>query len=181
MQIDIEKCERAMRHIYVRGLCNTARREGLIEKAIGLIQEDPQGALQSEYIGMKNYAGFGDQEISCGYGYGPRHGSVVFSIGRAREQRPALGEDHIYFLECVRDFEGIELGDEKSATLPSAIYAMRSAETTAAEIYGKLFGVNIKRDGNVWCATNPDFINLQESKAGFGLSPAVAFSELQEA
>lgn len=29
-------------------------------------------------------------------------------------------------------------------------------------------------DGNAWCAVRPDFINLQESPAGFGTTPAEA-------
>lgn len=34
------------------------------------------------------------------------------------------------------------------------------------------------RDGNMWCAVMPDFINLQESPAGFGETPALAREEL---
>lgn len=37
---------------------------------------------------------------------------------------------------------------------------------------------HIKMDGNQWCATWPDFINLQESPAGFGDTPAEAIAEL---
>lgn len=29
-------------------------------------------------------------------------------------------------------------------------------------------------DGDAWCAVRPDFINLQESPAGFGVTPAAA-------
>jgi len=29
-------------------------------------------------------------------------------------------------------------------------------------------GMVITKDGNQWCAVGPDFINLQESPAGFG-------------
>ena len=35
-------------------------------------------------------------------------------------------------------------------------------------------------DGNLWCAVNELFINLQESPAGFGLTPSVALKELIE-
>lgn len=34
------------------------------------------------------------------------------------------------------------------------------------------------KDGNAWCAVYPDFVNLQESPAGFGDSPEVARFEL---
>jgi hypothetical protein len=34
------------------------------------------------------------------------------------------------------------------------------------------------KDGNMWCAVDPDFINLQESPAGFGETPGLAREEL---
>ncbi len=34
-------------------------------------------------------------------------------------------------------------------------------------------------DGNAWCAVRFDFINLQESPAGFGSTPEAARSELE--
>ena len=34
------------------------------------------------------------------------------------------------------------------------------------------------KDGNLWCAVNEEFTNIQESKAGFGLTPMVALGEL---
>jgi len=33
-------------------------------------------------------------------------------------------------------------------------------------------------DGNAWCAVHPDFVNLQESDAGFGDSPEAARAAL---
>jgi len=33
-------------------------------------------------------------------------------------------------------------------------------------------------DGNMWCAVNPDFVNLQESPAGFGETPEIARKSL---
>lgn len=35
------------------------------------------------------------------------------------------------------------------------------------------------KDGNAWCAVKPDFVNLQESDAGFGDTPEAAIKELQ--
>lgn len=37
---------------------------------------------------------------------------------------------------------------------------------------------HVRLDGSRWCATWPDFINLQESPAGFGNTPAEAIAEL---
>lgn len=35
-------------------------------------------------------------------------------------------------------------------------------------------------DGNQWCATTPEFVNLQESPAGFGDTPSAAIEKLQD-
>jgi hypothetical protein len=43
--------------------------------------------LRKEYFGIKDYDRFRNQEISCSYGCGPSHGSVVFSVGYTREYR----------------------------------------------------------------------------------------------
>lgn len=37
---------------------------------------------------------------------------------------------------------------------------------------------HVRLDGNKWCATNPDFINLQESPAAFGDTPEEAIAAL---
>lgn len=37
---------------------------------------------------------------------------------------------------------------------------------------------HVRLDGNKWCATNPDFINLQVSPAGFGDTPEEAIADL---
>jgi hypothetical protein len=38
-------------------------------------------------------------------------------------------------------------------------------------------GINVKPDGDLWCATGPVFINLQESSAGFGNTPREAVAD----
>jgi len=38
----------------------------------------------------------------------------------------------------------------------------------------------VQRDGNMWCATYSDFINLQESPAGFGDTIPEAIQDLLE-
>jgi len=47
-----------------------------------------------------------------------------------------------------------------------------------AENFAKWCGVRIFMDGDQWCATLEDFINLQESPAGFGDDALHAFAEL---
>lgn len=41
-------------------------------------------------------------------------------------------------------------------------------------------GVQVYMDGDMWCAVGPDFINLQESHAGFGKTPRAAVDALKE-
>jgi len=109
MRINIERCLIAMRDLEVSGCCNTEQRQALIADAIARIQKDPAGAMKTEYLGIKNYASFGDQRTDCSYGMGPRHGSIVFRIGRPRNSDDTpLGADHIYLLECIRDAEPIK-------------------------------------------------------------------------
>lgn len=47
-----------------------------------------------------------------------------------------------------------------------------------AAIYARRVGCNIFRDGDAWRATRADFVNLQESAAGFGSSPLEAMAAL---
>lgn len=73
--------------------------------------------LKSEYVGIKNYDGFGDQRSDHRYGYGPRHGSIVFSIGLNREivrsgasLSPAQVEDALYLLANLAAIEAATAG-----------------------------------------------------------------------
>jgi len=40
-------------------------------------------------------------------------------------------------------------------------------------------GIQVYMDGNSWCAVYEDFINLQESVAGFGDTPSEAVTDLR--
>lgn len=50
-----------------------------------------------------------------------------------------------------------------------------------ANMFAQLVGVEIEQDGNAWCAHKTDFINLQESPAGFGDNKLSAMAELAKA
>jgi hypothetical protein len=108
MNLDLEKCRRGMRQLNIEG----SPRDGLIEEAIVAIQRDPTDALQARYFGIKNYASFGDQREDHEYGYGPKHGTIVFRIERqsvmrgasASGSRKPLDGDAVYYLEAYRDF-----------------------------------------------------------------------------
>lgn len=104
--IDRSRCLRAMKALYVDGVPRVAT----INRAILDIKSNPEKAMAGGFLGVKIYSGFGDQDCDCEYGMGPRHGSIVFSIGRTRGGRDgvALGADEVYLLECVRDFGSVE-------------------------------------------------------------------------
>lgn len=115
-KIDIDRCARAMADISIEG----RPRSGAIADAIAAIQSDGIIALSDRYIGVKNYAHFGDQREDHYYGYGPAHGHIVFSIRRTdRSSKTVLGPDHVYLLECARDFGSVQcLGDGRPASVP---------------------------------------------------------------
>lgn len=54
-------------------------------------------------------------------------------------------------------------------------------DDTDADQYATFIGARVYRDGNQWCATTGNFINLQESPAGFGITKLEAFAELAKA
>lgn len=115
MQIDTERCLKAMEWLNVEGAPTghstsphpSDKRSAVFADAIAAIQNDGSVALRSVYLGIKNYASFGDQRNDSEYGMGPRHGSIVFRIGRTHSglgTDSVLCGDHVYLLECVRDF-----------------------------------------------------------------------------
>lgn len=62
--------------------------------------------LSKNYYGMKNYSGFGDQRHDTEYGYGPKHGHIVFDVRllvRARELTEQEVELALYYLYAFRD------------------------------------------------------------------------------
>lgn len=114
--LDIERCRRGRAQLHIEGVPRAA----LIEEAVRRIQADPDGALSREYLGVKNYAHFGDQRCDCAYGMGPSHGSIVFKIGRAGGQQNPLkrfDDDAIYYLEAYRDFGAIDLVEDNRQTV----------------------------------------------------------------
>ena len=46
------------------------------------------------------------------------------------------------------------------------------------KIFAHRIGINLSKDGNQWCATFADFVNLQESHAGFGNNVLEAIANL---
>jgi hypothetical protein len=71
---------------------------------------------------------------------------------------------------------GSRMGFDAMTVRPSGRgYRFFSAEPVAIKTAQK---PHVRLDGNQWCATMPGLINLQESNAGFGDTPAEAIADL---
>lgn len=79
--VDIEKVDVARSVIKIRGEFAESRAESLCVGAA--INDIANGCkhLSKQFYGVKIYSSFGEQRCDCEYGYGPRHGSIVFSVG----------------------------------------------------------------------------------------------------
>lgn len=157
--IDIQRCIRAMENISVEGVCNNRTRESLVEEAISKIVTNPENPFSKEFLGLKNYAHFSDQRCDCSYGCGPRHGSIVFSIGRQRLKvgapvPVAFGDDEIYLLECVRDFPGHKIknrngnGDAYLTGLCGVINRLVSLNEESDKLEEAIFGCKVELQAN---------------------------------
>jgi len=119
MKLDFDKCHKAMEQIRVYGdPTKTYMRHSLIEEAMGYIKANPQQALRKHILGIKNYDGFGDQRCDCEYGFGPRHGHIVFSIERNCKYHGDLDvEACTYLLAAISDFGWKQLPNGKRGNL----------------------------------------------------------------
>lgn len=77
---------------------------------------------------------------------------------------------------CV---EALAIGADKARVTELA--AKWHCDYTDADVYAERVGCKLSLDGNAWCATRADFINLQESPAGFGATKLEAMAELAKA
>lgn len=72
--------------------------------------------------------------------------------------------------------EALALGADKLRVLDLAKHW--SCNDEDATNYADYLGFNLYRDGDMWCATKSNFVNLQESPVGFGPSCLEAISNL---
>jgi hypothetical protein len=80
------------------------------------------GNLKFEYFGTKSYDRWYGQGSDHEYGFGPRHGSIIFSIGLEREARqrdltPEEREACIYYLLNLTTIQEAQ----KQAKIPAAV------------------------------------------------------------
>lgn len=148
-KLDISRARQAALDLHVEGVANTPMRRALIEEAIAAIQRNPT-FLMDGYLGIKIYAGFGEQREDHSYGMGPRHGTIVFRIGRTQAAHAAkapLGPEHIYLLEAVRDFKGWQYEDNgrtRLVDLPDTIRALDAHHATSQAILKALEGADVE-------------------------------------
>lgn len=70
------------------------------------------------YFGVKNYSGFGDQREDHEYGFGPKHGSIVFAVGlneRKRELTDDEREAALYYLINIDAIEAARTSAREAA------------------------------------------------------------------
>lgn len=86
----------------VHGAINESRRDVVRDAKDQIIEGG--GKLHREWFGTKNYAAWSDQRCDTRYGFGPSHGSIVFSIG-LRKPGAELSDEQIagclYALDCL--------------------------------------------------------------------------------
>ena len=105
--VDLKRIEHGEHVIYVQGDYRRVGGESagvIVDAKTDLSKGAPR--LKREYFGVKNYDRFTGQRTDCGYGMGPRHGSIVFSIGltgaaRKMELTPDMLEDALYLLANI--------------------------------------------------------------------------------
>jgi hypothetical protein len=102
--LDLEKIKIAESLLWIRGL-KTDFDHGCTERVIkGLAVMD--GKIYREYYGVKDYAQYIHQDADYEYGYGTKHGYVVFSIGLKNPGHVLTDEEIencLYYLNLLLD------------------------------------------------------------------------------
>ena len=102
--LDLDRIKIAESILYVKGLKDEFD-ERCTLRAIKDIASGGNG-IKEYYHGVKDYAHFIHQGSSHKYGYGPKHGTIVYSIGLRKpgyEMTDAETEDCLYYLNLLLD------------------------------------------------------------------------------
>jgi hypothetical protein len=102
--LNLETIAAAEKVIYVRGKANSAQRLISIKEAKDAIITGEE-KFRSGFKGVKVYASFGEQNCNLEYGYGPKHGTMVFEVGlliRDRLLTDDEAECALYYLENIQ-------------------------------------------------------------------------------
>jgi hypothetical protein len=101
---DIEKVKMAESVLAIYGLKNEYD-QSPVNQAIKDIAQGCE-TISKMYFGVKNYSGYVHQGCNCEYGYGPTHGSIVFSVGLKNPKIPLTEEQVeccLYYLNAIKN------------------------------------------------------------------------------
>ncbi|MCC8492392.1 hypothetical protein ABQW67_19790 [Xanthomonas hortorum] len=123
--VDLDQVQIAESVLDVYGVYASAGndRASVITDAIAEIATGAQQnhkSLWSEYFGTKSYAHWHGQRCDCTHGYGPSHGSMIFSVGyrtsiRARDPRQLSEAERIACVYYLANLEAIQAFRQKVA------------------------------------------------------------------
>ena len=106
--IDSARLDLAVSVLRVKGgFVESKQRADAVQSAIKQIA-DSETPMQRQFVGVKQYSGFGDQRCDCEYGCGPKHGGIVFAIEATERERAWTGEERdaaIYYLLNLREIQ----------------------------------------------------------------------------
>ena len=107
-----EKVELARKVLYLRGsFANSPQRRSVIRDAVDWLATGEKRTYHTPergYFGVKNYDRFGDQREDHEYGFGPKHGSIVFAVGLKEPKRPLTDEERDAALYYLLNIEAIQ-------------------------------------------------------------------------
>lgn len=91
--------------LYVGGLRNNYYDSTVVRDAINDIVNNCV-KIKNEYFGSKNYSGWTYQREDHKYGYGPKHGHIVFEIGLRNPKQELTEEEKeccLYYLNAIKN------------------------------------------------------------------------------
>jgi hypothetical protein len=124
--VDLPKVALARTIIDVRGLYEKAGEERgyAVEESIQRIANGGE-KMRERFMGTKCYDRWHGQSVDMEYGYGPKHGSIIFAIEMRRDVRqrpkdqPLLTEEEqdavIYYLRCLKQIQQAEQSGKVAA------------------------------------------------------------------
>ena len=112
--LDRHKIDMARDVLEIRGsfIGGGDARLSVVNDAISVLL-DGTSDLRRKYFGTKSYDRWHGQRCDCEYGFGPKHGSIIFYVGlRPKWREVNLSsiqiEACVYFLTCIEAIENAE-------------------------------------------------------------------------
>jgi len=98
----------AEENLVVEGIQKYYDQENVVSCLNDAIRDISNGVvfLRKQFFGCKNYSQFICQRCDCEYGYGPKHGDIVFSIGLKNKNEKFTEneiESMLYYLNMLKN------------------------------------------------------------------------------